>query len=147
MNKTADIKIGHVIPAIKRTASSVASGAFDAFGCSEVAITVLRGVLNVNAKQVLRVRHASASTADYASATAFSTPLIASSTAGSSTAALGPMRIDMSGKGRYLICLLSNVTQSANTGVLAIGMGNERTASTQASFVSLNGVTSAPNNP
>jgi len=147
MNRTADIKIGHVIPAQKRTASSVASGAFDAFGCSEVAIGVLRGVLNVDAKQVLRVRHASASTTDYASATAFSTPLIASSTADSTTTVLGPMRIDMSGKGRYLICLLSNVTQSANTGVIAIGMGNERSASTQASFTSLTGVTNAPDNP
>ena len=146
--KASDIKIGHPIACIKRSASTTISGTFDASGASQVVVGILRGVNNVDSTQVLRIRYASATGTDYASATAFSTAVIASSTtADSTTTVLGPFTIDMSGKGPHLIFLLSNKTQSASTGVVAIGVQNESVAPDSTGFTAVTGVATAPNNP
>jgi len=146
--RASDIKIGHPIGCIKRSVNTTISGTFDASGCSQVVVGILRGVNNVDSLQVLRIRYASASSTDYASATAFSTALIASSTAADSTSAvLGPFMIDMSGKGPHLIFLLSNKTQSASTGVIAMGLQNESVAPDSTGFTAVTGVATAPNNP
>jgi hypothetical protein len=146
--KISDVKIGHAIPCIKRLSGTTISGTFDATGCSQVLVGILRGVNNVDARQVLRIRYSSAATTDYASATAFSTAVIASATTSdSTTTVLGPFLLDMSGKGPHLNFLLSNKLQSANTGVLCVGMQNEKVAPASTGFTAVTGVATAPNNP
>lgn len=147
-NKSADVKVGHPIGTIKRSVNTTASGEFDALGCNDVLVYVARGVNNVKSKQILRIRHSSATGTDYASATAMGTAVIGSSTAsGSTSAILGPFRIDMSGKGRYLNFLLSNTIQSAFAGVIVNGMTNEKIAPSSTGFTAVTGVATAPNNP
>ena len=145
--KVSDIKIGHPIACLKRTSKSVPSGTFDATGCSQVCVGILRGVNASDSTQVLRIRYSSASTTDYASSTAFGTALIASTNTDSLTTVHGPFIIDMSGKGPHLNFLLSAKLQSANTGVIAIGMQNTRVAPSSTGFTAVTGVTTAPNNP
>lgn len=147
-NKSADIKIGAPISVITRAVNTTASGEFDALGCGEVLAFCPKGTLNVKSKQIIRIRHSSATGTDYASATAFGTALIASSTAsGSANVLQGPFRIDMAGKGRYLNFLLSNTIQSSRSGVICFGMVNEKITPSTTGFTSITGTTTAPNNP
>ena len=97
-----------------------------------------------NGKSILRVRHASASGVTYASATAFSTALIAS-TATASTATALAFNIDRGGgTGRFLRILLSNATASGFTGVHVLLTENAKVPPTTTGFTSVTHSPSAP---
>jgi len=97
-----------------------------------------------NGKSVLRVRHATASGMTYASATAFSTALIQSTSTTSAATALAFNIERGGGTGRFLRFLLSNATASAYTGVHALLSENSKVPPSTTGFTS---VTHSPNNP
>lgn len=146
MSNLRDIKIGVPIAHDARS-TGVLSGTFDTYGASRVIAYVVKTAFSgKNSKQVLRIRHANTA-ATYTSATAFSTPVIASGSTSSGAQVLGPFTVDMQGKGRYLVFLLSNVTASAKTGVIALGMQNEVVPPALTGFTSVTGVKDAPSGP
>lgn len=147
MDRTKDIKVAQPIPVVRR-AAGVVSGTFDTLGCTQVVAWVVKGVLSgQSSKQVLRVGHAETA-ATFASATAFSTAVIASgATASAATQNLGPFCFDMQGAGRYLVFKLSNITASACGGVIAVGIANELVPPTSTGFTSVTGTSSAPTGP
>lgn len=117
MNHTSDIKYISALVAKKRTATG-ASATVDTLGAHTVLLRLVHDDSTVNT--ICRVRHASASTTLYASATAFSTVLVQSM----ATSGQKAFHIPLTGVKRYIRVLVSNVTTCAVNGVFGDLMYN-----------------------
>lgn len=143
-----DLRYAKPITIDKRSAagvSGVVDCGIDGINASRAFVILDKQAFSGKAgKSIIRIRHAAASGVTYASATAFSTALIAS-TATTSLARALAFNIDRGGgTGRFLRIVLSNVTASGFAGVNVILSENSKVPPTTTGFTS---ITHFPPNP